>query len=635
MFPVMRCCLIFCLVLLLTSSVLAQPLSKTETLDVGSGSLLEFVEGDYILANGLEMPEHGWQKTTHPKIYSMDRLDTRVGDYRTVAGRFYFEREAIGDDPLALYTVGMRNNFTVYLNGREVFRNFADNSDENNSWYHPWLIPLPDTLLEAGANEILIHTFSRKTVGIGRLLIGPNMTVKSYYNSKFFWHITAPMTANFAMLLIGLLVLLFWLGRRHEVELLWLTISTGLWFLRNHEYFSLAVPFNMELYTSLTVYATYFGAASSAAFYFCFIKLPHRHRIIAFMMLAGIPLVAADLLIAASDLWIYLPTIIIVFALAICGLVDLMRHRNIERGVLGFWMMMMPFSSLYDLHMAMVHAGDGHATYIAVFGGLIYTAAFLISFGKRALDAFTDIGASNVMLARRISETRAELAESEALRQELVVEKAITAERARLMQEMHDGIGSNLITALAVARQQNHPKETISTLRRALGDLKITVDSLEPVEGDLVALIGNLRHRMTGDLLDAGISCKWDVEECRPLQWLDATNALHVLRIYSEAIGNVLAHSGATEITISCAENEHEGVPGISTYIADNGRGFDVSQMTQGKGLANIRARARSLHGRLSYESQSGTGTIIRLWLPFERITAITRPASPQPPARE
>ena len=96
---------------------------------------------------------------------------------------------------------------------------------------------------------------------------------------------------------------------------------------------------------------------------------------------------------------------------------------------------------------------------------------------------------------------------------------------------------------------------------------------------------------MAGDLEDAGIICKWEVEKCDTLAWLDATNALHVLRIYSEAISNVLSHSRATEICIGCAERDHEGVAGVSAYVADNGAGFDASQMTPGKGLSNIRAR--------------------------------------------
>jgi signal transduction histidine kinase len=191
------------------------------------------------------------------------------------------------------------------------------------------------------------------------------------------------------------------------------------------------------------------------------------------------------------------------------------------------------------------------------------------------------------------------------------------------MQEMHDGIGSNLATALAVARKQNQSSTTVTALRRAMGDLKLTVDSLEPVGGDLVSLLGNLRHRMARDLADAGITCKWEVEHCKPLDWLDATSALHVLRIHNELISNVLTHSNATAMRIGCVESDQDGVTGISTYVADDGDGFDVDAETSGKGLANIKGRAHSLYGKLDYTSRPGEGTIVTLWLPYILVSDV------------
>ena len=70
---------------------------------------------------------------------------------------------------------------------------------------------------------------------------------------------------------------------------------------------------------------------------------------------------------------------------------------------------------------------------------------------------------------------------------------------------------------------------------------------------------------------------------------------------------------------IGCKESDHKGVPGISTYVADNGAGFDTELETVGKGLSNIQARARSLHGELTYESSPQDGTVVALWLPYLR----------------
>lgn len=597
----------------------AQTYSSFERTETDYGPQIEFTEGEFILIDGLELQDKAWVKQSNPHIYRLYESGWNAGDYHTLLGRFRFDRDTFDQDTLALYTVSTRNNFIVTLNGTEIFRNYARVDELKNTWYFPYLVPLPNDLLKAGSNEIVFRVHSQEAVGVGRVLIGSHVGLQDYYDSKFFWQITAPLVANSAMVLLGIFMFLFWLGRRQEVELLWLSIATLLWFFRNHMYFGEDIPIHLESYVLGTVYVTYFGAVASTAFYLYFIRQRHRRKIVIFMLLVGIGLIFTSLFVSKSDLVFYGPTMLVVFPLAGFAIVDLIRNRTFERGVLAIGMAVTPISSLYDLVMAIVHSGDGSASYTAIFGGLFYTTAFIISFGKRALDAFSGLEKSNVVLEERIAETRRELAESEALRQELIVGQAIANERGRLMQEMHDGIGSNLITALAVARQQNQPKATQKTLQRALTDLKITVDSLEPVEGDLVALLGNLRHRMAGDLLDAGINCKWEVEECAPLPWLDATNALHVLRIYNEAIGNVLSHSQATEMRIGCVEADHNGVPGISAYVADNGVGFEAASETLGKGLSNMRARASSLHGELTYQSSLNEGTIISLWLPYER----------------
>jgi signal transduction histidine kinase len=235
------------------------------------------------------------------------------------------------------------------------------------------------------------------------------------------------------------------------------------------------------------------------------------------------------------------------------------------------------------------------------------------------LQAFDQLRNVNERLVQSVADARSELAASEEGRRILEVANAVSSERDRLMQEMHDGIGSNLITALAVAENQKQPQTTINTLRRAITDLKITVDSLEPVEGDLVALIANLRHRMEADLRTAGITSQWSVTTCQPISWLDATNALHMLRIFQEAISNVLTHSGANIMEIGCRELAREGKMGVLTFVSDNGQGFAVHDLSaNGQGISNMRARAMSMHGKFACNSSS-IGTQVEVWLPYER----------------
>ncbi|MEP6017070.1 MAG: ATP-binding protein [Paracoccaceae bacterium] len=586
-----------------------------------SGNAVEFIDGEYAVFAGTQRSNASdWEVRSTPNIDFENKSGQGSAQIRSMVGRFLVHRDILGEDLIAIHLIGVRGNISVSMNGTELFRNFADVTDQKNSWYRPFLIPVPEAVLTTGANELEIQSFTVKTAGIGRVFIGSNSALQAKQYSRHFWHISAPRAANFAMLAMGLLVFLFWIARKNEIELLWLSISVVLFFVRNHQYYTEEIPFHYKLYSDITVCANYFSLVSLAAFYFCYIKFPHRNKIIMLMFLVGLPIVVRHIF-TNSSLVLYLTSAIVLSLVAVVAFRDMLQNRTIERGVLGLGVSVLPIASLHDLTMLILHKGNGHAMYFAVFCGAIYTIAFVASFGRRSLNAISALERSQLVLEKRVADTRSELMDSEAKRRELILAQAMTNERARLMQEMHDGIGSNLTTALAVARQQKQPNETISVLSRALGDLKLTVDSLEPVEGDVMVLLGNLRHRMARDLDKAGITCKWEVKDCRPIEWLDATNALHVLRIHNEAISNILAHSSAKIIRVGCYEKTENNCPGIQTYIKDDGDGFDVQLATKGKGMANMRARAKSLHGVLSCKSEPGHGTDVRLWLPYVRQT--------------
>jgi signal transduction histidine kinase len=302
------------------------------------------------------------------------------------------------------------------------------------------------------------------------------------------------------------------------------------------------------------------------------------------------------------------------------ALLDLRRFYSLEHWFLSMLMATFTLACIHDVGRIGNVWWQGLGFYVQPYVGFIFCFAFLLSFGRRALGAFVALGDMNQTLETRIAEARDELAASESRRQALEVDRAIVGERERMMREMHDGIGSNLVTALAIAEKQQQPPSTIKTLRRAVADLKITVDSLEPVKGDLVALIGNLRHRMAHDLKAAGLTSKWEVGHCDPITWLDASNALHVLRIFQEAISNVIAHSGATILRIGCHEEMREGVAGVLTFVADNGCGIDPAPLSQGgRGLSNMRSRAESLYGHIAMAPLEGGGTHLTLWLPYKR----------------
>jgi signal transduction histidine kinase len=186
------------------------------------------------------------------------------------------------------------------------------------------------------------------------------------------------------------------------------------------------------------------------------------------------------------------------------------------------------------------------------------------------------------------------------------------------MREMHDGLGSSLMSSLVMVEQGKLDSAQVAgVLRESIDDLKLTIDSLEPMGDDLLTLLGTLRYRLGKRLQAAGIKLEWQVTETPPLPWLNPTSSLQILRILQESLTNTLKHAQATAIRVETAAAENE----VSIRLIDNGVGFDVKAaraQPSGRGLQNLERRAATLNGRIDIESSAGE-TSVTLSLPLER----------------
>lgn len=257
---------------------------------------------------------------------------------------------------------------------------------------------------------------------------------------------------------------------------------------------------------------------------------------------------------------------------------------------------------------------------ILPFAGLLTLTAFGLSVARRVFAQLEEAETLNATLEDRVTAASAGLAASEAARRALEISTAITKERERLMREIHDGIGSSLVTTIAVSERLQKETTSAVVLKRALTDLRIAVDSLEPVQGNAATLLASLRYRVEPDFRRAGIAFVWKVDAVPSIPWLDAVNALHVMRIFQEALGNIAIHSGATEVTVICRAEDRGGEPGVLVDVRDNGKGLAETPETRGHGLDNMEQRARALGARFAIHGETNNGTSVSLWLPLKRV---------------
>lgn len=204
-----------------------------------------------------------------------------------------------------------------------------------------------------------------------------------------------------------------------------------------------------------------------------------------------------------------------------------------------------------------------------------------------------------------------------------VQEKAIQGERRRIAQDLHDGVASQLVHLIASLNiHGNEQRAIVLALEQCLLDMKLLVDNIanDPDNGNVVALLANARYRVQHVLQRLHIELEWQMDDTQTLQRLKGLRAMHVLRIFQEALANMIQHSQATCVQVRCChEPAHDC---LLLEIRDNGVGLQpcsgVTNPPGGKGMTGMQLRAELLGGTLLFEKNHPQGTCVRLQVPVQ-----------------
>jgi len=250
---------------------------------------------------------------------------------------------------------------------------------------------------------------------------------------------------------------------------------------------------------------------------------------------------------------------------------------------------------------------------------LLYVAPFVMLAAAPPILARLMVGVDavrrlNVELERRVAEKMSEIEASQDELRQAQREQALAEERRRIMADMHDGLGARLVALLSVAQSGKARHGEISEgIAAALDELRLTVDSVQPVEGDVSVVLGNVRHRMRSVFERAGVRLEWNVSELPRMDDLTPERILAIQRIFLEAFSNAIRHSQAKTVSVFALR-----MPGaVRIVIEDDGRGFDPAASRGGTGLSNLRMRSQQAGGTLTVESRAGEGTRVTLTLPL------------------
>ncbi len=205
-------------------------------------------------------------------------------------------------------------------------------------------------------------------------------------------------------------------------------------------------------------------------------------------------------------------------------------------------------------------------------------------------------------------------------------------ERARIAQDMHNGVIQFLVGALyevqaakdALATNPERAQERLATalelMQQVEAETRNAIYDLRPPILDAKGLIPALRQYVTRFQELAGLPCSLHVSGLPRRLTSDAEVAVY--RVIQEALHNVQNHAHATAVEILA----HFSPRGLWLMIRDNGQGFNPDAVTSDTnrhlGLIGMRERIESIGGQLEIESTPGEGTSVVIRAParlFER----------------
>ena len=564
-----------------------------------------------------------------------DFVPTRLSmdDPALYRGGFTYDSTAARDEQRAwsIYLPRFTNGVEIFVNGVEILDSRRDPTANRPDRATPEIALIPASLLRDGANDLAIRLYIWGPVSgfLDRLYVGPDEALRHYYEQRTLLFVTLPMVFAAWQGILAVILIVLWVVRRNEPAYGALAVAMALGAIQAFLPSAMDQPAYPELNATLLASGPLESAFVLAFAILFFGRKWPRYGALIFLpgVLLALVGVFGDVAAIRQFFLIFgLPDVglnLVLVALIVAW--SELRRQDAPSLLLGCAVTIVLTCFAHDILSVLQILPDRRLFFIR----LSYSA-MLVAIGAgltwRFAQALNRVDGFAAHLAVQLREAEEKLKLSFAREEERARAAALSRERTRLMRDLHDGLGGQLVSIVALSERGEAGSGVGDAARAALKDLRLVIDSMDDIGGDLMLALGSWRDRATAQLRPHGIALDWRVlspqglpvhPELRP--W----HVIQIVRILDEAMTNAVKHAEARRISVSI-ETLHDGAsPGCGCItVEDDGKGFALApggaaaETRHGaRGLRNMRSRAARCGAALELVS-SGGGTSVRLTLP-------------------
>lgn len=524
-----------------------------------------------------------------------------------------------------LYFPRVGNQVEIHVGGQVIARRGILGDSGIDAAKSPLWVPVPASLLSAERSTPLLVVVSAQPGrwgGLAAPMFGPEAEVHPVYQTRYVWRQWGAVAIVFSMALVAAIAGGLWRLQRDAVYG-YFAAGAALGVVRFADRLWEQPPLPWPLWGGVQAMAFALHVVLMARFALALVGVDAPRVRQFFGVLMGVEVVAAmaSFQLGLPSLWTAALALLAVPSMGALAVVahrawKLRQREAIAVGLAGALVIVAGFRDFVVVRISEDGAGVYSILPLASMGFVLMMAWLVMERYVRQARQYQGL---LVSLDQKVHEREQQLTASYALLQQGEAQRAALQERQRLMRDIHDGVGAQLVGLLSLIDRGKADRTQLQEhARAALDELRMAVDAMQPVNGDLATVLATLRYRLQPRLVASGIEVDWQVDALPPMEHLTPQAVLQLQRILLEGFTNMLRHAHASRVRVSA---RHEADPDnrLVLEIADNGIGMpDPGQVAAGHGLKNMQVRATAIGATLRFGATAEGGASIVITLPLD-----------------
>lgn len=600
---------LFVCVLLALAAAVAQ---GAETNDLPAPVQLTSAEYTLWYGEGLPDQQADWQSVELPFVSAYAGLmePGRFPSNSTVWFRFVLTQP---DDVRTWSLLFWRYNLSmaVYFNGELIAANAQRDGRTTTAWNRPLLAGISRSQWRSAPNEVLVRLNITQMGGnLAPPLLGPHETLEDIQSSRLFRQVDLNrILLAFAFSISFFTFALWWMRRKDDVYL-WFSVMALAWGVATSHTVIYHNWLPMHLWLPIVHIAIdvctfcmygFIGRLAGA-------RRPRREN-----LLLAWTLTAAVINVVLPPQWFWQVT----YAMHLVGITALgliairvaaiaIRNRQTEAVIITLAILGQIVLFVINAFQMFFSTGEGwdETLVFAHFGLPVLLLIFAAVLLRRFTDALHTAETLNRELEQKVEESRQIIARSFEERRVLEMEQAAERERQKIYRDLHDDVGSRLLSII----HADSGNKLGNMARSALESLRQAVSKANTPDQPLSRLLQDIREETELRLQGSGHQVVWLQSPMADVV-VKSDTAFNINRIMKELVSNIIRHARASRVSVDI----HRDHQHLCLCIGDNGMGFKPDNV-EGNGLRNIRSRSAEIGANaLTASSDEGTSTTLNI----------------------